>query len=129
MIRIAQDETKRVVLTLKEKSELDVPFYIFEVTSIENRDVTLFTGEDTSLNKDRYNSFTFSEGVTATFSSGFDLDVGNYNYKVYETPTELSIDTSTASVVEIGLMEIYSTASSTDVYYDSGDDIEYSYRG
>jgi len=126
MIRIQKGESKLVIFTLKEKSVLTNPNYIFEFNSNDNRFSTYITATNSSIS-DRYDSFTFSEGVTATFSGGFNLDPGQYDYKVWETPNSSTIDTSTASVVEIGLMEVIGTASIYNEYTSTDDDREYTY--
>lgn len=113
MITIQKNSSKLVYFTLSEKTTLSTPYYIFEIKSVDNN-YTYFTGEDNSLNKDRYNSFTFSSGSVATYSCGFDLNVGEYSYTVYETPNYNSIDTSTASVVELGIFKVTGTTSNTE---------------
>ena len=134
MITIQKGETKKVIFTLNEKGvdkktspiySGDV-YYIFDLKSNDNRVNTVFTALDTSLSKNRYNSFTFSEGVTATMSGGFVLDVGSYDYTVYVTDVANSIVTTTASVVETGLFKVTGTASNYDTY-NGGDNREYVY--
>ena len=128
MIRINKGESKEVIFTLKEKGSLSNPYYIFELNSNDNRNNTLFTTTDISTNTDRYNAFTFSEGTTATFSAGFDLEVGTYDYTVYETGITQSIDITGATAVEIGLLEIVGTVSNYTTYDDSDDDREYTFE-
>ena len=126
MNRIKKGETKLITFTLKENSVLPDPHYIFNFESKSGDVDILFTQEDISNNKDRYNLFTFSEGVTATFSGGFIGDVANYNYIIYETPIENSIDISTASVVEVGIFEITGTTSNW-IDYDDNNINDFSY--
>lgn len=129
MIRIQKGETKEVVFTLKEKGSLSTPYYFFSLYSNDNNTTTLFSADDISNNKDRYNSFTFSEGVTATHSGGFNLPVGTYDYTVYETQYDNNISVASASnTVEIGLLEIYGTQSTYLDYNTIDDEQEYTYE-
>jgi hypothetical protein len=86
------------------------------------------TTDDYSGNIYRFNCFTFSEGLAISATAGgFDLDGGTYDYQVWETEYQYSLDVASASnIVEIGLMQIVGTLSSDDVTYTEDDgDTEY----
>ena len=130
MIRLTKGETQSVYLTLTEKATLNNPYWLFEFISKDTGNKTYVLADDFSGNTARFNSFTFSEGSTATASGGFTLDAGTYDYQVWETQYQ-SFDTASASnIVEIGLMTIVGTVSNyTPEYDDTDDNEEYIYTG
>lgn len=89
-----------VIATLQEKTTLNNPFYVFEVSNRENTQV--FSVTDASTSKKRYNSFSLTEGST------FTLPVGEYDYKIHEMSQENDIDlNNSVSVVETGIFVVY----------------------
>ena len=111
MIHINKGESKLVVFTLEEKSRLSNSYYIFELESNDTRNKIYFTNDDISPNPDRYNSFTFSEGITGTFSGGFELNIGTFDYSIFESGVTGSVDITGLRCVEKGLLKVNGTGS------------------
>jgi len=106
MILLLTATTNTVELTLKEKSTLATPYYLFEFTNDSSKTPLLFTAADNSLNKDRYNSFNITlTGGTVNYSAGTigNLNSGFYQYSIYEQTAQYNLYVSaTTSTVETG---------------------------
>ena len=106
MILLLTATTNTVELTLKEKSTLATPYYLFEFTNDSSKTPLLFTAADNSLNKDRYNSFNITlTGGTVNYSAGTigNLNSGFYQYNIYEQTAQYNLYVSaTTSTVETG---------------------------
>jgi hypothetical protein len=128
MIRITKGTSQSVYLTLTEKTTLTNPYFLFEFISNDTGNKTYVTCNDFSDNTERFNRFTFSSslGVGAT-AGGFDLDGGTYDYQIWETQYANNLIVGSATgIVEIGLMQVVGTLSSTDQTWTANDgDTEY----
>jgi len=83
MIYIEKDKRNRIVLTLTEDTTISNPYYLFVFQNEFNKESAPFywVGTDTSEYKERYNFFTFIEGIG---NDGV-LIKGQYTYSVYES--------------------------------------------
>jgi len=110
LLRINEREDN-VCLTLKEKSTLENPVYLFEFWSTQNKDTKrYFNATDTSDYPDSYNRFSMkpiSTGSPDTSNGEFlALQTDLWNYKVYEMEA-LGLDPADAiGVVETGIMRV-----------------------
>lgn len=129
MIKIIQNNSNRCVFTLNEKTTLtgDSIYYLFEFISDSTNDSVLFTGNDISGNKDRFNEFSIVE-TGSTFvnltASTVNLEpTGFWKYNVYQqtSPTNLSIS-GTSGIVEMGKAQVIGTEVPTKVIYSGGSD-------
>jgi hypothetical protein len=91
MIYIEKGELNTFVLTLTEVTTYSSPFYLFVFENEFNTasEPILWEGVDTSPYPERYNLFTFEEGVDIDFVKG------QYNYSVYESIDPIVIDENT----------------------------------
>lgn len=112
MKRIESGTSKEIIFTLTEKSELQFPYYIFELVN-DKGETEIFTNNDNSSYKERYNSFTFSVNLNVSeLSGGFTASNGQYIYNAWESeyPNNLII-ASASGIVETGIIEVYGTSS------------------
>jgi hypothetical protein len=112
MLQINKAETKSWYLTLSEKTTIANPTYLFSLTHRLTNHTTDFIVADISQFKDRYNEFSVTEGTT------FDVDSGEFMYKVYAQVSTTNLDPSLADeLVEEGLLKVNPIVL-VDVYYD-----------
>lgn len=107
-IQIAQNTTSSLTLTLKEKTTLALPIYLFQFRNVTEKVSYYCIMADTSLYKDRYNEFTFTEGTDLPLVGELILGAGGqYEYFVYEQTSSTNLDpTLSTGLVESGLMEL-----------------------
>jgi hypothetical protein len=111
MISIIKGQPNDVVLTLTEKSSLSSPTYLFEFINDLLNTRVVFIDQDNSLNPDRYNEFYIYEITGTTYSvnllEGYvELEAGDWTYNIYEQSSPTDLDTSNASLVETGKVEV-----------------------
>ena len=107
-IQIAQNTTSSLTLTLKEKTTLALPIYLFQFRNVTEKVSYYCIMEDTSLYKDRYNEFVFTEGTDLPLVGELILGAGGqYEYFVYEQTSSTNLDpTLSTGLVESGLMDL-----------------------
>ena len=111
MISIEKGQTNSVVFTLKEKSVLSNPTYIFVFTDDDTKIVKTFSMVNTSNWIRRYDRFNLIEAGTQSedLSNGIvSLNYGWGSYKVYETSFTQSVLTATTSgvILETGRYQV-----------------------
>lgn len=102
MISIEKGQTNSVVFTLKEKSVLSNPTYIFILSDDDTKIVKTFSMVNTSNFTRRYDRFNLIEAGTQSedLSNGIvSLGFGWGSYQVYETSFTQSVLTATTSGV------------------------------
>jgi len=102
MINIIKGQTNSVVFTLREKSVLSNPTYIFNFMDDDTKDIKTFSMANTSLWERRYDRFNLIEAGTQSedlVNGIVSLGFGWGDYKVYETSFTQSILTATTSGV------------------------------
>ena len=93
MIKLVQNTSNNVALTLKEQATLGTPYYVFSFVKDDSGIAKVFTGSDISVNPNRFNQFVIElNSVEDLNNSIIDLDKGFYTYKVYETEIEFDLD-------------------------------------
>jgi hypothetical protein len=107
MISIEKGATNSVIFTLKEKSVLSNPTYIFVFEDDDTKVVKTFSMVNTSIWDRRYDRFNLIEAGTQSedlVNGIVSLGFGWGDYKVYETSFTQSILTATTSgvVLEYG---------------------------
>jgi hypothetical protein len=80
-------------------------FYLFSFTSNDTGNTVLMMSENNSA-FNHFQSFTFSEGSTASMTGGFTLIPGTYDYIVRQTSFPVLNIASASSILETGLMTI-----------------------
>lgn len=124
MILINQQETKKVYFNLTPV--ITNPQYLFRFLSNDTGEETLFFSENNSVHS-HYQSFTFSEGVVATFSGGFITIPGTYDYQIYQMSSTQSLNIASASaILEVGLVTVLGGTGSCYIWKEeSYDDYVY----
>jgi hypothetical protein len=99
MLTILQgDTTDNIVVTLKEKTTLTNPYYLFVCEHITTKEqVKFIVNADLSLYPDRYNEFAVTVSNFTT--------TGQYIYKVYEQVSSTNTDPTGLNMVENGRLQ------------------------
>ena len=104
MIKLIQNTSNTVVLTLREVTTLAVPYYVFNFVSDDTNISKVFTGVDISTNVNRYNEFVIElNSVEDLENSIIDLPLkGFYKYEIYSTAVlnDLDLNNITELVVK-----------------------------
>lgn len=123
MLYLSTTQSKSVVATLREKSTLLNPYYTWRILNRDSQVETIFAPENYSYSP-YYDAFTISVGTPSTSTGSnvyIDVVQGQYDYMVYQTPTEYSLS-MTDSVVETGILQILGTGVSITQFTQSDDD-------
>ena len=131
MIQITQGQANIVVLTLKEKTTLTNPKYLFVFKNDQTNVESTFIATDTSSYADRYNRFTVTEKTNPNNLTGevrLSLD-GFYTYTIYEQTSSTNLNPANATgIVETGKVQVNATPT-TDHTYTPDSNITYVYNG
>lgn len=132
MIKITRGQANVVVITLKEKTTLANPKYLFVFKNDQTNVEAKFIAADTSTYPDRYNKFTITEKTTSpnplTGEVTLSLD-GFYTYTIYEQTSSTNLNPANATgVVETGKVQVFQAAV-TDHTYSPDSNITYIYNG
>jgi hypothetical protein len=115
MILINKNANTTFDLSLREKSTLTTPFYLFVFTNDLTKSSVAFTTTDTSGNTQRYNRFLVTEtSGTNTLTSGVITlnPTGFWHYKVYEQVSSSNLLVSaTTTLVEEGKVNVVGTST------------------
>lgn len=133
MILLNQDTTNTVILTLKEKTSLAVPYYLFEFICDNTKEITYFTSVDISTNKDRFNSFVL-ELTTLTpdlLNSVLNYPLnGFYSYNIYSQVSATNLDVNNITeIVESGKVLVQGDSSPVTTTYNGGQQTKTVYNG
>ena len=123
MVNINKNENTNIFLTLAEKTTLAEPFYLFVFTSDVDRTEVIFTANDLTEYKERYNQFLITEtsGTTTLTSGVITLNpTGFWSYKVYEQESSINLlVANTTSLVEQGRVKVIGTEIINPKYSNS----------
>jgi len=117
MIVLTKNASVSFVVTLWEKTTLTGTFeYLFEFQNDSTKVKYYCTIADTSTNVNRYDKFTFTEGVNDALNGSLILGQGGYySYKIYQQTTIGNLDPNNANgVVETGKMKLIDTTDEFD---------------
>jgi len=114
MIKLTQNQSNRVILTLSESvTYTGSPIYfLFKFTSESTKEEKLFTAQDVSTNIVRYNEFNIIlTGSTSENLTGGTINInpdGQLFYEIYEqtSPTNLSISGTSGNIIESGIVKV-----------------------
>ena len=113
-ILINENTTSNLTLTLKEKTTLSTPVYLFQFRNVTEKVSYYCIMADTSLYKDRYNEFVFTEGTDNPLLGELILGAGGqYEYFVYEQTSATNLDPTLAT----GLSRKWTNGLRTCKYY------------
>lgn len=113
---------QNVALTLKEKTTLSDPVYLFEFVSDSTKTSNTCICADVSVvgdARDRSNLFDITEGVDDRLNSSLILfNVGRYHYFIREQVSTTNLDTAlSGAIVERGIMLLLDTETSQYVQH------------
>ena len=132
MIQITKGIANTVVLTLKEKTTLTNPKYLFVFKNDQSNVDSKFIADDISTYPDRYNKFVVTEKTSSpnplTGEVTLSLD-GFYTYTIYEQTSSTNLNPANATgIVETGKVQVFETATA-DHTYSPDSNITYIYNG
>lgn len=112
-VLINQNTTNSLTFTLTDMSTLTSPVYLFQFRNVTEKVSYYCIMADTSLYKDRYNEFVFTEGTDLPLVGQLILGAGGqYEYFVYEQISTTNLDPTLATgLVESGLMDLERTGT------------------
>ena len=131
LIYLNQNTTNNIVLTLREVTTIENPYYLFVITSDSTNESKIFTGVDISSNIVRYNEFNIELNSTEDLNDSIiNLPLkGFYKYKIYSTSVLNDLDVSnTTELVEEGKVYVDGT-DGTEFTYTSSDETKVVYNG
>ena len=132
MIKINKAQANIVVLTLKEKTTLTNPKYLFVFKNDQTNVESKFIAADTSSYTDRYNKFTITEKATSPNNLIGEVTLsldGFYTYTIYEQTSSTNLNPANATgVVETGKVQVFATIVA-DHTYSADSNITYIYNG
>lgn len=132
MIRLTQNTSSNVVLTLSEVTTLSNPYYVFEFISDDTNISKVFTGVDISSNISRYNEFVIELNTVEDLNNSIiDLKTkGFYRYKIYSTAILNDLDLNNVTeLVESGKVYVKGLEQISKVTYSGGNDTKVVYNG
>ena len=132
MIRLTQNTSSNVVLTLSEVTTLSNPYYVFEFISDDTNISKVFTGVDISSNISRYNEFVIELNTVEDLNNSIiDLKTkGFYKYKIYSTAILNDLDLNNVTeLVESGKVYVKGLEQISKVTYSGGNDTKVVYNG
>ncbi len=123
MIELKKGEQKEVLLTLKEKTTLNDPVYLFEFISKTTKISNTCIAVDKSISgvaRDRANIFDITEGTDDRLNGELILtNPGTYQYVIREQTSLTNLDTAlSGAIVERGPMLLVDSESSNYITHD-----------
>lgn len=134
MLRINKNELNYLYCTVTENTTISDANYLMEVISNDNHTskVVRFTG-DTSNNPIRWNRFKVREDSTEDLENSIiSLDVGSFDYNIYQTSGTTGTSIVGLKRVESGLLKVIGsgdtistigTGTTIETHYNGGDTI------
>jgi hypothetical protein len=115
--------TENVALSLKEKTTISSPIYLFEFISDSTSTSNTCICEDVSeagSKRDRANLFNITEGVDDRLNSSLILfNEGRYNYIIREQESTTNLDPDlSGDIVQRGIMILLGTAESPYIEHE-----------
>lgn len=126
MITIKRNQKNNIFLTLNEKTTIDNPFYLIKLFSKQTKTFKVIPLlDDLSNNIVRYNEFIIEENIVEDLNNSIiELDIGGYDYFVYESGTSsLSIEDKT--IVESGKFNVEGSDIDRKIYTNNTERIVY----
>jgi hypothetical protein len=112
MIHLNNSTSTEFAVTLYEKTTLTNPFYLFHFKNDTSFNDYYCIITDTSTQKQRFNLFSFTEGVNDALNGSLILGKsGYYEYYIYEQTNATNLDpTLSTGLVEQGKMRLFNVA-------------------
>tara|TARA_R110001632_G_scaffold225288_1_gene358189 strand:+ start:531 stop:935 length:405 start_codon:yes stop_codon:yes gene_type:complete len=133
MILLRQDTQNTVIVTLKEKTTLSEPYYLFEFVCDNTKEITYFTGVDLSTNKTRFNEFLIelTTGIEDRLDSILNMPLnGFYSYNIYSQVSATNLDINNITeIVESGKVSVEGETLPIKTTYVDGQKTKIVYNG
>lgn len=124
MIVLNNNSSNTVTLTLNEKKTLDTPYYFFKLINDQDLSEKIFYAANNSINKDRYDQFTWIlTGTTSeVVANGWiNVNEGFYKYEAYESLINSLVPSDWTGLVERG--KVYVSGTTQTILSYSGNNI------
>lgn len=127
MIVINKDQSNNIILTLRENTTIQEPYFLFEFISRDKLTTKMFISEDISLNTCRYNQFNIVENEIEDILNGtINLGGGFYDYNVYQQDNDSNLNKdNTDKILEQGIVYVKGDYNDVKTTYNDNDDNEY----
>lgn len=119
MINLRKQTTNVIVLTLKEKTTIENPVYLFEFKDNQTKVLIYFIAQDDSLFKARFNKFSIIEKSLPNNLLGEVelINDGQYAYTIREQLSTTNLDPlQSGAIVETGKVTVTDTAEVIATY-------------
>ena len=103
-------------MTLNDRVTIENPIFVFQFIDIGTNVSNELILADQST-KVRYNLFNLTEGTDVT------LNIGEGDYKIYETDDPEYEDIDSLDLLETGIYKVITDTPETDIYYIPGDEV------
>lgn len=120
MVTIDKSAVNTFALTLSEKVTITNPYYLMVLRGKSGQDVVKWLMTDTSAYPERYNLFSFTNGVEATIDYK-----GDYVYTVYQKVESNTTIPSDANILEVGICRVSDTEGANVEHTNPSDVIIY----
>jgi len=110
---INKDSVNVLIFTLREKTTISNPTYLFEFKNESTKEYKYCIMANTSTNTNRYDKFSFTEGVDNALSGSLILKgLGFWTYCVYQQSSATNLDPILANgIVERGIIRLINQSS------------------
>lgn len=130
MITLQKDTANIIYPTVTEKNTLGTPRYIMELLNNDTLVTKAFRlGTNISMNTARMDKFIITEVplISENLELGLvNLEVASYDYKIYTSESTGGTSTIGLSVVESGLLQVTTTATTqTTIFNDKPNIIDF----
>jgi hypothetical protein len=124
LIRITQDSSNLVVVTLTEKGSAS--HYLFQFKDLADNTFSYCVSDDTSPYQQRYNAFTITDTPNPTPTDAeVDLDKGQYKYFIYANSSASNLDPDGLTLLESGMCVVTGTETEPTEYERTQTYVEY----
>ena len=130
MLTINKGDSNDLVLTLKERSILPNPTYLFEFENEQTHVKSYCLTTDISTDIERYNEFIITEQSSPDPLQGeVSLTEGNYLYTIYEQTSTTNLSPTGLDEVETGYLKVKDATSFVNTYYSGAEVNNTAYEG
>lgn len=117
MLSITKSSTNTIAVTVKERTTLVSPYYLFEFISDSSTPYKYCIGTEVSTTWEDRSKFTITETTNPDNTAGeILLSVGDYHYNIYEQASSTNLDPTGLTLVEEGLATCFQTATANKEY-------------
>ena len=119
-IKLDKLTANTIVLTLFEKTTLSPAYYLIEFINKQTFIKSYCIPTELSTEIPRYNKFVLTDSLTPNpLTGGINLQIGSFEYNVYEQSSTTNLNPSGLTIVESGIGNMYDVSTNTNTSYPS----------